>query len=82
MRHAMRSNPNLKVLSLNGYYDFATPFFITEYDLAHMNLDPSLRGNLSFAYYPSGHMIYLNTEALQQLKHDLARFYDLAAPPR
>ena len=82
LAHAMRTNPNLKVLSLNGYYDFATPFFITEYDLAHMNLDPSLRGNLSFAYYPSGHMIYLNTEALQQLKHDLARFYDLAAPQR
>ncbi|CAM5253095.1 S10 family peptidase [Rhodanobacter lindaniclasticus] len=82
LAHAMRTNPNLKVLSVNGYYDFATPFAITEYDLAHMNLDPSLRGNLSFAYYPSGHMIYLNLDALKQLKSDLARFYDLAAPQR
>ncbi len=80
LAHAMRTNPDLKVLSVNGYFDFATPFFITEYDLAHMNLDPSLRGNVQFLYYPSGHMIYLNTDALHQLKADLARFYDAAAP--
>ena len=76
LAHAMRTNPNLQVLSVNGYYDFATPFFITEYDLSHMNLEPSLRNHLHFVYYPSGHMIYLNTEALQQLKGDLARYYD------
>jgi carboxypeptidase C (cathepsin A) len=82
LAHAMRTNPNLKVLSVNGYYDFATPFAITEYDLAHMNLDPTLRGNLQLLYYPSGHMIYLNTEALTQLKRDLTGFYDRAAPAR
>jgi len=82
LAHAMRTNPGLKVLSVNGYYDFATPFFITEYDLAHMNLDPTLRGNLQFLYYPSGHMIYLNTDALKQLKTDLTGFYDRAAPAR
>ncbi len=76
LAHAMRTNPHLQVLSVNGYYDFATPFAITEYDLAHMNLDPSLRGNVHFVYYPSGHMIYLNTESLKQLKSDLARYYD------
>jgi carboxypeptidase C (cathepsin A) len=80
LAHAMRSNPNLQVLSVNGYYDFATPFFVTEFDLAHMNLDVSLRDNLQFLYYPSGHMIYLNTDALKQLKGDLAHFYDHAAP--
>lgn len=82
LAHAMRTNPGLKVLSVNGYYDFATPFFITEYDLAHMHLDPSLLGNLQFLYYPSGHMVYLNTDALKQLKDDLAHFYDHAAPQR
>jgi carboxypeptidase C (cathepsin A) len=76
---AMRQNPNLKVYSLNGIYDMATPFFGTEYDLGHMQLDPSLRHNLSFAYYPSGHMVYLNPEALKTMKSDLAKFYDEAA---
>jgi carboxypeptidase C (cathepsin A) len=73
---AMRENPHLKVYSLNGLYDMATPFFGTEYDLAHMWLDPSLRSNVRFAYYPSGHMVYLNQDALKTLKADVARFYD------
>jgi carboxypeptidase C (cathepsin A) len=75
---AMRANPHLKVLSANGYFDLATPFFATEYDLSHMDIDPKLRSNLSFTYYPSGHMVYLNLDALKQFKADLAKFYDSA----
>ena len=71
---AMRKNPHLKVFSANGYFDLATPFFITEYDLDHMDLDPALRKNIEFGYYPSGHMIYLNIDALHKLKDDLAAF--------
>jgi len=73
---AMRQNPHLKLYSLNGLYDMATPFFGTEYDISHMWLDPSLRGNIRFGYYPSGHMVYLNPDALKQMKMDVARFYD------
>ena len=75
---AMRKNPRLQVFSVNGLFDLATPFFITEYDLAHIELEPKLRGNIEFAYYPSGHMIYLNVDALKQLKSDLANFYSRA----
>ena len=71
---AMRKNPHLHVFSANGYFDLATPFFATEYDLAHMDLDPTLRDHVQFGYYPSGHMIYLNVDALHQLKDDLAAF--------
>jgi carboxypeptidase C (cathepsin A) len=71
---AIRKNPHLKVFSANGYFDLATPFFITEYDVAHMDLDPDLRSNIQFGYYPSGHMIYLNVDALHQLKDDLSAF--------
>lgn len=73
---AIRTNPYLKVLSLNGYYDMATPFFATEYDIAHMMLDAPLKDNVQFHYYPSGHMIYLNPDALHQLHTDLSAFYD------
>jgi len=75
---AMRKNPRLKILSANGLFDLATPFFITEYDLAHMELEPKLRGNIEFTYYHSGHMIYLNVDALKELKSDLAAFYSRA----
>jgi carboxypeptidase C (cathepsin A) len=76
LREAMGKNPNLKVFSANGYFDFATPFFETEYTLDHMGLDPSLQKNITYGYYESGHMIYLHTPALVELKRDLARFYD------
>ncbi|HEX4287226.1 MAG TPA: peptidase S10 [Terracidiphilus sp.] len=71
---AIRKNPHMRVFSANGYFDLATPFFATEYDLDHMNLEPELRGNVQFGYYPSGHMIYLNVDALHKLKADLAAF--------
>ncbi|HXM40980.1 MAG TPA: hypothetical protein VN924_06995 [Bryobacteraceae bacterium] len=76
---AMRKNPRLKVFSVNGLFDLAMPFFITEYDLAHMELEPKLRGNIEFAYYHSGHMIYLNVDALKHVKLDLTGFYSRAA---
>jgi carboxypeptidase C (cathepsin A) len=73
---AMRKNPHLHVFSANGYFDLATPFFITEFDLAHMNLPPALRGHVEFGYYPAGHMVYLNVDALKMLHADMDRFYD------
>ena len=78
LARAMRENPRLHVMSANGYFDLATPFFATEFDLGHMQLDPSLRKNLEFVYYPSGHMVYLNVDALAKFKADLSAFYDQA----
>ncbi|HVI05665.1 MAG TPA: peptidase S10, partial [Sphingomicrobium sp.] len=75
---AMRTNPYLKVLSLNGWYDMATPFFGTEYDLGHMMLEPAQQRNLEFRYYPSGHMVYLNPDALHAMRIDVERFIDEA----
>lgn len=77
---AMRRNPHLKVFSANGYYDLATPFYATEFDLTHLGLDPSISKNIEYGFYASGHMIYFDIEALKQVKADLARFYDEAAP--
>jgi carboxypeptidase C (cathepsin A) len=73
---AMRHNPHLKVFSANGYYDLATPFYATEFDLGHLGLEPALSKNIEFGFYPSGHMIYFDVDALKQVKADLTRFYD------
>lgn len=75
---AMSQNPNLKVFSGNGYYDLATPFFKTEYELNHMALDPSLKKNITFAYYHDGHMIYIHSAAMKKIHEDLDKFYDSA----
>lgn len=76
LAYTMRTNPYLKVLFLNGYYDLATPFFSTEFDVAHMRLAPKLRANVAFRYYESGHMVYLNPDALAVMHGDLERWYD------
>jgi len=74
----MRKNPHLKVFAANGIFDLATPFTSTEWELAHMGTDAKLRGNVTWGYYPAGHMVYLNVEALKAFRQDLARFYDSA----
>jgi len=80
LRDAMSRDPHLKIFSAGGYYDMATPFFGTDYLLAHLGIDPSLQKNISYGYYESGHMVYVHVPALAAFKSDLARFYDDAAP--
>ena len=71
----MAFNPNLRVFSGNGYYDFATPFWATVYTLNHLNLPPQLQKNISYGFYESGHMVYLHPQALAQFHDDLERWY-------
>jgi carboxypeptidase C (cathepsin A) len=78
LREAMHTNPQLRVFSANGYYDLATPFYGTEYELANVGPDPSVARRIAFGYYPSGHMIYLNDEALHALRADLEAFFAAA----
>ena len=67
LRQAITQNPSMRVLSMNGYYDLATPFFATEYVVGHMGLDPSLTGNVTFAYCDAGHMMYTRKSCLDVL---------------
>ena len=74
LKDAMAKNPYMRVLVASGYYDMATPFFAAEYTFSAMNLDPSLRKNVSFTYYESGHMMYIEKRSLEKLKADAATF--------
>ena len=75
---AMRKNPHLKVFSANGWFDLATPFFSTEHDIAQMMLPPAIASNVQFGYYPAGHMVYLNVEALKEFHAELEQWYPTA----
>ena len=79
----MALNPDLKVLSANGYFDSVTPFSQTATDLVNMPLsDPQIRKNLTVKDYPSGHMIYLDGNSRTALKADLAALYDTTVTDR
>ena len=73
---AMKTNPDLKILLNGGYYDLATPFFAADYEMHHMPIQPALANNISYAWYPSGHMVYANTASLKQLHDNVARFIE------
>jgi carboxypeptidase C (cathepsin A) len=75
LAQAMTYNPNLKVFSANGYFDFATPFFATQYALSHLYLAPALRRNITYGFYESGHMVYLHPASLARFHDDLERWY-------
>ncbi|HVA34105.1 MAG TPA: hypothetical protein VNG31_08160, partial [Candidatus Baltobacteraceae bacterium] len=75
LAQTMTYNPNLKVFSANGYFDFATPFFATQYVLDHLYLAPALRKNITYGFYQSGHMVYLHPAALAAFHADLERWY-------
>ena len=72
---AMRQNPRMKVLSVNGVYDLATPFHGAEYEFKHMALEPQLQANIRYTYYSAGHMMYIDPPSARKLKADLVAFY-------
>jgi carboxypeptidase C (cathepsin A) len=78
LREAFIKNPYMKLFVANGYFDLATPYFATQYTLAHMSLPPELQKNISLGYYDAGHMMYIKDESLGRLKTDVSRFVENA----
>ncbi len=74
LRAAMTQQTYLKVLVVAGYYDLATPFNGIEHTVTHMHLEPSLRKNVSFAYYEAGHMMYIDETQHHKLHKDVDEF--------
>ena len=73
---AMKTNPHLKVYLNGGYYDLATPFFAADYEMHHLPIPASLNPNISYSWYPSGHMVYAHEASLKQLHDNVARFIE------
>ena len=78
LAQAMITNPRLLVQVENGYFDFATPFFATEYTMTHLGLPDALQKNIKEDYYSAGHMMYLHDEDRVALHGQIAGFIDRA----
>ncbi|HEX5489432.1 MAG TPA: peptidase S10 [Rhodanobacteraceae bacterium] len=71
---AMKYNPNLKVMLNGGFYDLATPFYAAIYEEEHLPIPENLRKNITYAFYPSGHMVYAHIPSLEKLHDDVSHF--------
>ena len=73
---AMKFNPDLKILLLGGYFDLGTAFYSAEYVMHQLTIPATLQKNISYDFFPSGHMIYLNPKVLKPLHDRVARFIE------
>ncbi len=74
LRQAFAGNPYMRLYVASGYYDLATPYFATDYTLAHLGLEPSETKRISTGYYDAGHMMYLKPSAQRKLHDDVSAF--------
>lgn len=74
LRYVLARNPHFRVLYACGYYDLACPFNGSIYTVNHMGLDAESRSRVSFAYYPAGHMMYIEKGSRKKFHDDAAAF--------
>ncbi|HET7674171.1 MAG TPA: peptidase S10 [Gammaproteobacteria bacterium] len=74
LAHAMKYNPQLKVLLTGGYFDLATPFYAAIYTMHHLPIEKRLHKNIDIDFLQSGHMVYVHTQALKKLHDRVAKF--------
>lgn len=75
LANTMKKNPKLQVLLTTGYYDLATPYFEGVYELQQLPISKNLfKNNVHFAFYESGHMVYLHIPSLEKMSQDVRNF--------
>jgi carboxypeptidase C (cathepsin A) len=74
LRGALTQNPFLRVLVLAAYYDGATDYFSAQHTMSHLDPSGTIKNRISFAYYESGHMMYVRKTDLAKSKRDIAEF--------
>jgi carboxypeptidase C (cathepsin A) len=67
---ALAQNPRLRVMAVSGYHDLATPFHLTETDLARVDAS-----RVKIRNYAGGHMSYLDDATRIAQLADMKAFY-------
>ena len=75
---AMKSNPQLRLLILTGRRDLAVPPDAMRYSIDHLDIPASLRGNITWEEFESGHMMYLLKADAEKLRAALVGFVKAA----
>ncbi|MDQ3044278.1 MAG: peptidase S10, partial [Chloroflexota bacterium] len=63
LQDAFSRNPYQHLFVASGLYDLATPYFATDYTLAHLGVNAPARDRVYVEKYEVGHMVYLESNA-------------------
>jgi carboxypeptidase C (cathepsin A) len=80
LRQAMAQNPYLHVMVQAGYYDGATDYYNSKYNLWQMDTSGKLRDRMSWKGYRSGHMMYLRSEDIITSNEHIREFIKTSIP--
>jgi carboxypeptidase C (cathepsin A) len=79
---AFARNPNMRLFVGVDYFSLSTPFYATEFALAHLGVSPEVRAhNITVSHFEAGQMAYVDNKALAKLQGELARFVNEATAP-
>ena len=70
----MKRNPKMKVMLMGGYFDLGCLYFGATYEMKHLPMPRELQANISYHFFETGHMVYINETALKNLHDDTAAF--------
>jgi carboxypeptidase C (cathepsin A) len=72
--YTLKVNPKMHILLMGGYFDLGTLYFGATYEMKHLPIPASLDKNIEYKFFPTGHMVYVNPEALHGLHDRTAEF--------
>ena len=70
----LKRNPRMHVLLMGGYFDLGTLYFGATYEMKHLPIPDELQKNIDYKFFQTGHMVYINEDALHQLHDRTAEF--------
>ena len=74
LAYTMTVNPHMRILLMGGYFDLGTLYFGATYEMKHLPMAEALQKNIEYKFFPTGHMVYVNEEALKGLHDRTAAF--------
>jgi carboxypeptidase C (cathepsin A) len=80
LQNAFQKNPYFKVMVVAGYYDLATPYFSVKYTMNHLGTQLEAQKRITWQFYESGHMVYIEKNSRAKLKKDFADFIRSSIP--
>ena len=74
LAYTLKINPKMHLLLMGGYFDLGTLYFGATYEMKHLPMPGSLQKNIEYKFFPTGHMVYVNEQALHDLHDRTAAF--------